>query len=64
MTNRDGSNPANFRFQIFNCALDFLLVFLVKSTGGLVENKDLGVLDNSACKSYPLLLATRELATA
>lgn len=47
--------------DVLNGRLNLMLALRVESGSGLVENQDLGVLDQSPCDCEPLLLPTRKI---
>lgn len=59
MGNNEGSDLATkLLFHLFDSALHFSLVSLVKCTSGLIENEHLGLLDEGTGEGKSLLLAT------
>ena len=63
MSNNKSGNGAKLRLHVVNGFLHFSFIALVKSTSGLIEDKDARLLDESTSEGDSLLLASGKLVS-
>ena len=64
VSDNKGGNTSKFFSHLVNSFLYLGLIDFVESTGGFVEDEDLGLFDEGASEGNTLLLAAWELTTA